>query len=567
MNHSTQQHGQAGTFSSIRTIFWLRGKLTLRQFTRERGRILGAIVALVIFGPIIVGATIGTALGYQRLFSPLDVGLLGGVFVLLWLIWLLFPVLFSAVNEGMDITRLLIYPLSRRDLIISTLLGTLFDYPTYLILPLFGAMIFGFGFSLPLIIAIVLCYAHAVIIGQLMLTIVGGIVQSRRFRDVTIVFFSLLGTTCYFFQQAFISFTESLGDNFSEEQILSLDPLNYLQWFPTGALAQFINQANDGNWTLASLWLGYSVLLLAMFILIWVTGLYRLATGQGFLLNVRPKEAKERKEVKARRENGRFQTLPFLPDDISALVIKEFRSVWRIPQRRVGLVQGLIFPVFMATGLFFGSGGDEFSFGRFPALAAYALPPYALFAYWATAQNMLAWEGRGLASLFLTPVPRHRIFVAKGLALFFAAGAPYFVIGVIFNIFLPGWQSLLGLLTGLVLGVVTMAVTAVASVMFPIRINVEVKQTRNSFQMGGGCRSSLGGVVLTPIIIVILCVPPAAPLGLAIFLQKAWIGALGLLFGIVYAGFLFWRATLLAGNLLIEREPEVLEALRQLDDA
>ena len=168
-------------------MLWLRGKLTLRQFTRERGRIIGAIFVVLIFGPMVAGITWGTAVSYQNLPENLNTGLLGVVFVALWLIWLVFPLVFSSVNEAMDISRLLIYPLTRRDIILGTLAGTIFDYPTFLILPLFGAVIYGFGFNIPVIIAVVLGYAHAVIIGQLVLTVLGGIVQSRRFRDISII--------------------------------------------------------------------------------------------------------------------------------------------------------------------------------------------------------------------------------------------------------------------------------------------------------------------------------------------------------------------------------------------
>lgn len=543
---------------------WLRGKLTLRQFTRERGRIIGAIVAFLVFGPMVAGATFGTAVGYRNIPDPWDVGLLGGVLVLLWIIWLVFPLVFSSVNEGMDITRLLIYPLSRRDMILGTLAGTIFDYPTYLILPLFGAMIFGFGISIPIVLVVVLAYAHAVIIGQLIFTVLGGIVQSRRFRDVVIIFFSLLGSTCYFLQQGFISFFERVGVDFDQEALMALDPLNWLKWFPTGALANFYALTEGGEWGTAVLWLGYSVLLLVIFTGVWVTGLYRLATGQGFLFNIPARPAK--KEVKKKRVRESDGRLAWLPNDIAEIFVKELKGIWRVPQRRVGLLQGLIFPLFMATGFIFGAGGDtDISLTNLPALSALALPPYALFTFWATTQNMLAWEGHGLASLLLMPIPRQRIFMGKSLALFLAAGAPYVVISLIYLFLLPGWLSLNGVLTGLALGVVTLAVTAVASVMFPIRINVEVKQTRSTFQMGGGCRSSLGSILLTPIIIAILSVPAAAPLLIASFFDAPWLNFVGPAISFGYAAILFRYAVRLAGNLMVEREPELLEALRQIE--
>jgi ABC-2 type transport system permease protein len=204
--------------SLLWTLFRLRGKLTVRQFSREKGRIIGAIIVVLVFGPMIIAAAVGTATGYLSLEGQWPTALLGGVFVAMWLIWLGFPIIATAVNESADITRLLIFPISRRDLILSTLLGTLFDYPTYLMLPLFVAAFIGFGFTrvFPIIIlAILLSYGHMVLIGQFITVAIGGILQSRRFRDVAIIFFSLLGSSCYFINIAFQSGIERLTDSLS----------------------------------------------------------------------------------------------------------------------------------------------------------------------------------------------------------------------------------------------------------------------------------------------------------------------------------------------------------------
>ena len=345
---------------------------------------------------------------------------------------------------------------------------------------------------------------------------------------------------------------------------MALRPLNILQWFPTGALARFIEQAELGNWSFALLWLGYSVLFLGLFTTIWMTGLYRLATGQGFLLNIKPKPEKEKEKRPTKQVAGFNGRILGLPEDISMLFVKELRLSWRNPQRRVALLQGLVFPVFMITGLIFST--DMGSFNDLPGFVTLGLAPYAIFAFWATCQNMLAWEGHGLASFLLMPIPRQRIFWGKSFALFLASSVPYLLVGALLIFLVPSWISISAILTGLSLGIVTLAVTAVSSVLFPIRINVEVKQTRSNFQMGGGCRTSLGAIVLTPIVIVILAIPAAAPLGVGVLLNRSWIAIAGLLFSYGYAFILFWYATKTAGTLLLEREPELLEALRQNDE-
>jgi hypothetical protein len=108
--------------------------------------------------------------------------------------------------------------------------------------------------------------------------------------------------------------------------------------------------------------------------------------------------------------------------------------------------------------------------------------------------------------------------------------------------------------------------TAVSSVLFPMRINLAAKRTRSIFQFGGGCRSSLGAIILTPIIIGIASIPAAVPLLLGWWLEEAWIGIVGLPVSFAYGAFLFWHGTRLAGNLLLKREAEVLAQLQQPDE-
>ena len=84
--------------SQLGTLLRLRGKLTLRQFSRERGRIIGAIVVVLVFGPMVIGAAFGTAVGYRTLEDQWPTALLGAVMVGMWLIWLVFPIIATSIN-------------------------------------------------------------------------------------------------------------------------------------------------------------------------------------------------------------------------------------------------------------------------------------------------------------------------------------------------------------------------------------------------------------------------------------------------------------------------------------
>jgi 1,4-dihydroxy-2-naphthoate octaprenyltransferase len=51
-------------------------------------------------------------------------------------------------------------------------------------------------------------------------------------------------------------------------------------------------------------------------------------------------------------------------------------------------------------------------------------------------------------------------------------------------------------------------------------------------------------------------------LALAYWLERPWVGFLGVVIGLVYAVGLFWFGSHLAGDMLLKREAEVVEALR-----
>ncbi|VAW30138.1 hypothetical protein MNBD_CHLOROFLEXI01-3553 [hydrothermal vent metagenome] len=555
--------------SMLWTLFRLRGKLTVRQFSREKGRIVGAIFVIVILGPMIVGAAIGSAIGYRTLEGQWGTALLGGVLVGMWFIWLIFPIIATAVNESADISRLLIFPISRRDLILSTLLGTLFDYPTYLMLPLLIAVFIGFGLSsaFPIVIlAILLSYGHMVLIGQFITVAVGGILQSRRFRDVAIIFFSLLGSSCYFIQIGVQRGTQFLADRLSIEQgetaaetLANWQPLTILQWLPTGAPARAIEQAVQGAWLPAVGWLLYSAVLLAGITWVWFQLMNRLATGGGFLIGRKPQIEKKKAVVKKPKQHS---LLDVLPDDLAALVSKELHSVWRIPQRRVGLLQGVLMPLFMIAPFWLSSGNISGGIDAIPGWVGLSLPAYALFLFWANSQNMLAWEGRGLPTLLLTPQPRWRLFLAKGLVFLLVAGVPYLILGGVITAALRNWVALAGLITGLGMGMASLAVTAVSSVLFPIPINLEAKSTRGAFKSGGNVKTGCATVSLVPISIAVVNLPAAALLGLAFYFDLSWLGMVAALFSLIYGAAVFYGGCRLAGNLLQQREPELVATMK-----
>ena len=346
------------------------------------------------------------------------------------------------------------------------------------------------------------------------------------------------------------------GDAFSEETLLNLRPLNALQWLPTGALARAVEQAQLGNSLVVALWLLYSFLLLVLLTAVWWILLERVTTGETFFRFHTDSQPNQKKS----RSQASRKGLGLLPRDIAELTRKELKSIWRLPQRRVGLIQGVLLPFIMMGAIFV----QTDSALQLPSWIGLTLPLYGMFMFWATTQNMLAWEGHGLATLLLAPVPRQRVFVAKGLAFLLVAGVPFVLIAIGLISFSRSWQSVGGLITGLSFALTTLGVASVSSVLLPIRVNLEAKRTRNNlFSTGGGCLTGLAMVFLVPLVMAIVAVPAGVPLALAAYWERPSLGIIGSIIGIFYGLFVFWGGTSIAGQLLLEREADIYAALKQ----
>lgn len=539
-----------------KALFRLRARLTWRQYVSEPGRIVGAIILGIFVLPLFLGAAVGTTIGYLRLPTPWPAQLLGGVVVLLWGIWLLAPILLFSLNEGMDLTRLLVYPVTRRDLAVSFVLGTLFDFPTYLMLPLFLAILIGWGISPALLIlplALPLLYGHMVLTSQLVVTIAGGILRSRRFRDISIILLSLLGTSCYFLQNGFEQLLRRTSIN--PDQLATWRPLDVLQWLPPGAVARAIEQASLGEWSRSLLWLGYAALWLLLIAWAWSRLLLRWLTGEGFLINLTPRAEKEKQAASRPVARGWV----WLPADVGDLMMKELKSLWRIPQRRVGLIQTLILPFIMGGG-FLASGSSLIGeSGRWLSLA---LPAYSLFMFWIMGQNMLGMEGVGLAQLLTTPVPRQRIFLAKGAALLLVMGGVLLGMMALLLIFTREALLVPAFFTALIIGLSSLAVSALLSVYFPMPVNLESTSRRGVRVTGGSCLTGIVAAFVAPIVHFVAALPAVLPLVLGLILERPWVSWLGLPLALAYGGLVFWWGTRYAGSALTKREPEVLAATR-----
>ncbi len=536
-----------------RALIGLRLRLLRRQFEREPGRMVGFIVFLVIFGPLVLLLATASGFVYVAAPAPWPVQTVGIVLTGLWLAWIALPLFAFRTNESLDLSRLLVYPLSARDLLASALIGTLFDGPSYVTLPFFIAILIGWldqPWLLPVVlVALLLAYALMMVTGQLVLTASMGLLRSRRFRDLSIVVLSLLGSSCYLINRL----VESWARATDAAALRTLEPLLALRWLPPGACAQALALAEHGDWLGVGLWLSYASAWLIVLSWGWWKLLLRITTGAATWTLPAPKAAPARRTPTSDAIDA--VGFAWLPTPTRAMLIKEFKLTWRVPQRRIGLLQSVLAPFALIVAIFF---GEMEALSRLPEWTAAGLPAIMLFAAWGLSTNMLGMESRGLATLLLTPAPRWQLLLGKGLAYTLLALAPTTLYAAVLAAIVRSPLIVVGLLAGISTALIVVAVNMVAAVYYSYPFD-ENSTTRQ--RAGGGWRTGVVQIVVVPLAMAILAAPATLPL-----LAGAWWGlplpvtAVGALAGLVYAALLLGWTTHYAGKMLTGREAETLAA-------
>jgi ABC-2 type transport system permease protein len=289
-----------------------------------------------------IGLAAATGAGYLLLPDQWPAQLFGFILIVSWLIWSIAPVLSFNVNEGLDPTRLLIYPITRRDFLAHLLLGTLLDYPTYFFLPFLLAIIIGFGLglTLPIVLAaLFLCYLLMVLTSQTIINTLGGVLRSRRFRDISMVVGAFVGLGCWLISSSFQGVIENFFDGEPgelEQFFAGWQPLDILKWLPPGAAAKAIEQAAVGAWGVSLLWLGYTVLWVVVVAWLWWRVTYRIVTGEGFVFGgaITAEQAKSTKSVGQTKK--RRLSWDWIPADIRVIAAKDLKLSGAPP--KVGLV-------------------------------------------------------------------------------------------------------------------------------------------------------------------------------------------------------------------------------------
>ncbi len=542
-------------------LFWLKAKLISNAYRRSVSAVVGAILMLVIFLPCSLGLMWLLGYLFNTTSAPVGAEVLSAVLLGIYCFWLVIPILGYALNDTYDITRLFVYPLTMQQILAGSVLGSLLDIPTLLLLPCFVAILYGFSATpiaaLVTIASLALFLFHTLSLSQAVLLFSSGVLKSRKFRDLALIGFSLIGVIYYISSQTLFHTLARLD----WREVVRHPFWVVANFLPQGMASHAIASANAGDYLPALGWLSMLAAVTVLTIVAASSILKKVYEGEPPVLNIGERKAVVIQEARPTRISGLGDRLPPV---IQAMAAKEFTYMFRDPYFKV-VIANLAYVLVVCV---------------FPILSrrstTSSVPVLSYMPWWAVGLlllsemqlvcNMFGTEGAAAVQLFMFPCERREIILGKNLALF-AALASVNLTAVIILAVIGRIPDQIGLLICWVL-LSLLAVFAVGnfiSLYFPYRIVMKSWRTRQrSGSQGFGFFLMYICVLLGTLIVL---TPVFACLLLPMW-QEVPVWYLASIPGaIVYAGGLYGLSIYFAPSILMKRELNIIAKVAQTDAA
>jgi ABC-type multidrug transport system fused ATPase/permease subunit len=554
---------RAFNLDHVAALFAVRWKLTLRGYRRRKViSTIGVILALLLVVGVIGEMSAVSYVGYVRLPHGLAVQVLFIVLAGLYIGWITLPLLQYTLNEGLDVTKLAILPVTRAERMVALLLATLLDVGTLALVAFFIPILLAWAHTpagLAIIgLALALAYLHTVAMSQLVLAAMVGLLRNRRWRDLSIVFFALLGVSCAFVGQFANRFFEHVDFRRGVAQFEGIHLDQYLQFTPPGMAARAIELASRGQYLPALEWSAALLVLAPPLIVVWSWVLDRGVTaaesGGGSGATTRPARRRGAAPSAAAETATTARRRGPIPDAVLAIAQKDARYLWRDPQLKANLLSSLFILVLVVLPNFgVGQGGG---FGLQPQRVLFTpLPTLAIV--FNLALNALGMERAGLQLLYLFPVRPLHVFWGKNLAVGAVTFGAQVVLAVALAAITGGWFYVVPTLVGgLAAILVLLGFGNVTSVLLPFHMR-DLQTGRTSLAADNGCLRSVislltlaaAGVVLLPVI---------GAVGLPIQYDTRVLLFLTLPAALLYGIVVHQAATRFIAPRLLTRGPEIL---------
>lgn len=546
----------------VSTLLWLRWKLFLRGFQRGNVvvRIIGSIVLLLLISSFGIPMFIGMIAGFHyflpnQLFQATNIlmYILGGIYVL----WLILPLLQFSINEGLDVSKLSIYPVTRPEIMAGLLLSTFLDIPTLFILLLFAGIGIGWAIS-PLQIALIvitlaLMYIHIVSLSQLFLSSLLGLLKSRQWRDATIIVASLIGFSISILSQIFTRFghADPGAAGTAITNFINFDIGAYLQFLPPGMAGRAITAIYSGSYGVAALWIGTLAITALIIIWGWSAVLVKALSSSEEGGSTRRAQADTSKKVQheiaissTRLSQG------WIPEPILAIFQKDMIYFWRDPQYKRVLISGIYFIALQILSTL------QHQFGAsnvFLYLAVFSL-------VLSFSMSAFGYEGDAISTLALFPIRPWQLLAGKNLAVF--------VLGSTEAVILIGVQAVVGksfslagysLIQTISLILIALGIGNISAIFFPTRVVAG----------GIGRQQSDAGSSFTNVIArlgaflcaIVLSLPFTAGTFVLTLIGASQYIPVVIIGGLIYAGLIYGGITVLAASQYYSRIDKIIAAI------
>lgn len=526
---------------SVRVFARLKLSLIAGSLHGDTGRVVGFIAGLLLaFGFTPVGFIMFALLRGRGALAT-DSGVL--VYTAVAIGWVFLSLLIFGLDETLDPTRLVGYPLTRgtlaRGMFVSALIGVA---PLSVVVVLAGSIVGLTGGPVSVVVAILavalelaLCITLARSFGALL----SGLLRSRRGRDLAMIAGLALVLSV---QLANVGMHSALHGGLAGLAGSVHSAAGTLRWLPPGMLAHAVGDARTGRLGVALVELAVGAALVALLWWVWIAVLGRML--------VSPDASTQGGVRRSAASGSPVARLP-LSARVRGVVAKELRYDWRDPRRRVGWLSMLGVGVIVAFSL---TGGGRAPIGALPSLC------FAALAAGLQEANQFGIDGSPTWMNVATTRSAGDLrgeLAARNLAHAQIAVPCLLALGVVVTVISGMGLALAVTVVVVALGVfgITIGIANVLSVVLPYSVPRRGTSPFGGSGAGRGCLAGLASM-FAMCLTGLISLPLVGP---ALFFTGAW--PVFLVAGPLYGALWAWVGRRLAARIGYRRLPELLSAV------
>jgi ABC-type multidrug transport system permease subunit len=473
------------------------------------------------------------------------------IFGFLYLMWATLPLSIGG-GKQFDAGKMLMYPITLRKLFLVDFVSELTTLHSVIALPAILAVAIGTGLGTGNLAIALLAAAPVALFGislsKWLSTIMGSLLRRRRARAETVV--ALIG--------AVAGLGGAIAGQLAPILFRHAESLRSLRWTPPGAAAVLFMSVG----TTERFAYGLAFVTLFVYSVALIGGTYLIARRAALGIEGRRKRKAET-EIRTEPAYTGWK-LPLLPEDLSAVVEKEWRDASRNAQMRMMALAPLLLIVIRAINtrrmdmsVSRGANPSEFlAYGSGLLAAGGVLYVFLVLA--GVSCNAFAFDEGGMRTLILSPIDRRKILLGKNIATLCVA-VVFAAILLTFNAIVFRDVTLKNLLF------VALSFIIFAALMSTIGNWLSIRFPK---RMVFGKRmnvSGVAGLLLIPIVIVLgigpLLATVAGYLTRNLLIEYGALALMALVSLGIYAFVLGFH-----GRSLARREIEILEAVREPTD-